>query len=97
MHRYEELLREAHIAGLELSLDLRRVQAEKGLNAITGHAMFARFDEAQLQLSTAIGTAAAGHRLARALAPVAGIDPLAYGEVTDPTGELDVPVLRQVA
>lgn len=87
----------AHIAGLELALDLRRVQAEAGLNAITGHAMFARFDEAQMQLSTAIGTAAAGHRLARSLAPVAGIDPVSYGEATDPAGSLAGPQLQQVA
>lgn len=87
----------AHIAGLELALDLRRVQAEAGLTAITGHAMFARFDEAQLQLSTAIGTAAAGHRLARTLAPVAGIDPMAYGETTDPAGVIVEPHLQQAA
>ncbi len=87
----------AHVAGLELALDLRRAQAEAGLTAITGHAMFARFDEAQMQLSTAIGTAAAGHRLARALAPVAGIDPLDYGETTDPSVAIVQPHLQQVA
>ena len=84
LHRYEELLRQAHVAGLELVLDLRRIQADAGLSAITGHGMFARFDEAQHQVSSAIGAAAAGHRLARALGPIAGIDPTAYGENTDP-------------
>ncbi|MEG8025073.1 hypothetical protein [Sphingomonas aurantiaca] len=97
LHRYEELLLSAHVAGLELSLNLRQVQAEAGLTAITGHAMFSRFDEAQSQLSTAIATAAAGHRLARTLAPIAGLDVKAYGETTDPSSaELDSH-LRQVA
>ncbi|WP_164913423.1 hypothetical protein [Sphingomonas sp. UV9] len=58
--------------------------------------MFARFDEAQMQVGTAIGSAAAGHRLARTLAPVAGIDPLSYGETTDPAQAVDVQ-LKQVA
>lgn len=84
MHRYEDLLREAHVANLELSLDLRRIQAERGLTAITGHQLFAKLDEAQAQLSNAIVSAAAGHRLARTLAPIAGIDPTSYGETTDP-------------
>ena len=97
MHRYEELMMTAHIAGLELALDLRRAQIEAGMTAITGHAVFARFDEAQLQLSTAIGIAAAGHRLVRAMAPVAGIDPEAYGEATDPAEAVARPNLQQVA
>lgn len=84
LHRYEELLREAHVAGLELALDLRRVQGEAGLSAIAAHGMFARFDEAQAQVSAAIASAAVGHRLARTIAPAAGIDPSAYGENTDP-------------
>lgn len=84
MHRLEELLREAHIASLEMAMTLRMVQAEAGLTAITGHQMFARFDEAQAQITGAIASAAAGHRLALALAPIAGIDPRMYGEGTEP-------------
>ncbi len=97
MHRYEELLREAHIAGLELSIDLRRVQAEKGLTAITGHAVFAKFDEAQAQISAAITTTAVGHRLVRTLASAVGIDPSAYGENTDPQEAFTGASLKQVA
>lgn len=96
LHAYEELLRAAHVANLELSLDLRRVQAEQGLTAITGHQLFAKLDEAQVQVSSAITSAAAGHRLARQLAPIAGIDPAAYGETTDPAAAIEAP-LRSVA
>lgn len=92
MHAYEELLRAAHVAGLELTLDLRRIQAEKGLTAITGHQLFAKLDEGQAQVSAAIATVAVGHRLARTLAPIAGIDPAAYGETTDPAGAIDAPL-----
>lgn len=84
LHRYEELLREAHIAGLDLVLSMRLLQTDAGMTAITGHAMFARFDEAQAQVSGAITTAAAGHRLARSVATTVGLDPMAYGETTDP-------------
>lgn len=84
LHRYEELLRDAHVAGLELTLDLRRIQADAGLSAITGHQLFSRLDEAQTQVTAAIATAAASHKLARVLAPSAGINPLSYGEVTEP-------------
>ena len=95
MHHYEDALRAAHVAGLQLQLGLRQAQAEMGLTAITGHAMFGRFDEAQMQIGSAIGCAAAGHRLARGVATSIGIDPAAYGETTDPAAVAEP--LRQVA
>jgi hypothetical protein len=96
MHRYEELMCAAHAAGATLIADMRQLQASMGLTAITGHSVFARFDEAQAQVSSAIGAAAAGHRLARTLAPAIGFDVENYGETTDPQAIATAP-LRQVA
>ncbi|MGR6329234.1 hypothetical protein ACU5AX_09220 [Sphingomonas sp. XXL09] len=93
MHKYEDTLRNAHVAGLELLLGMRQAQAERGLTAITGHAMFRQFDEAQVQIGTAIASAAAGHRLARSVATSVGVDPHAYGEVTDPAA-VETPLRR---
>ena len=84
LHRYEELLRDAHIAGLRLSLDLRLVQDQAGLSAIAAHQLFNRLDEAQFLVSGALGHAAVGHSLARKVAPLAGIDPKDYGDKTPP-------------
>lgn len=95
MHHYEELLRATHVAGLELLLGLRQAQADMGLTAITGHAMFRQFDEAQMQIGTAIASAASGHRLARTVAASVGIDPTSFGETTDPAAEATT--IRRVA
>lgn len=91
LHRYEALLRDTHIAGCGLAMALRTAQRDVGLSPLAGHRIFAKLDEAQLQVSSALTTTAHGHALIRAIAPIIGIDPTAYGEGTDPEEEFARP------
>lgn len=79
------------MAGCGLALALRRAQDDVGLSPLAGHRIFAKLDEAQLQVSTALTTTAQGHALIRAIGPIVGIDPSAYGEGTDPEQEFARP------
>ena len=74
-----------------LAVALRAAQRDVGLSALAVHRIFAKLDEAQLQLSSVLTTTAQGHALIRAIAPIVGIDPRAYGEGTDPLAELAEP------
>lgn len=77
-------MREVHLAGSHLAIEMRQAQIELGLSPIAGHGVLVALDDAQSRISDALGMAARGHAKLRTLAMAIGIDPRGYGERTDP-------------
>lgn len=90
LKHYEALLREVHLAGSYLSIELRSAQIALGLSPIAGHGVLGAIDDTQSGISGAIGSVARAHSKLRVLAERIGIDPRSFGEQTDPEDNPEV-------
>jgi hypothetical protein len=80
LHAFERLLRQTLAAGGRLVTGIAEAQVERGLPVTSGHQIYHAFNAANLDLSTALGHVARGHRQLDVLAQGMGIDLTGYGK-----------------